>query len=109
MSIINIDIYSSEYKRMIFKPSVSFSGMTVSVYPGDFEYDGHIYHLDEQVNIDIPEITEDSYVKIYFVEDISTKELLVVTDFLTLSNFGDEWIPDPAQHKILFKFVEGTM
>lgn len=109
MPINNIDIYSSEYKRMVFKPSVSFSGRNILVSTGEFEYDGYIYHLDEDVLIELPQIMEDSHIKIYFVEDILTKELFVVTDFSALQNLDNVWEPDLTQHKILFKFIEGTI
>lgn len=106
MPINNIEIFSNSFNQKKFNPDVILDGYVISILPDTFFSDGKEFFLQESVDITIPTVTENSYLKVFFVEELSTGDFTVVVDIIVESDPSSEWVPDRSQHKILHSFID---
>lgn len=103
-----IKTFSNKFAPTKFAPEVTANNRTISILPHSIFFEEKEYAFHDAVDIDVPELTDDVSLKVYFVEDMSNNEIIVVADFIAESS-NSRWLPDPQKHRIIHTIIDGRI
>ena len=81
-----IKTFSNKFAPTKFAPEVTANNRTISILPHSIFFEEKEYAFHDAVDIDVPELTDDVSLKVYFVEDMSNNEIIYYLKRYDFSN-----------------------
>lgn len=108
MAINKMLMHSNRFDPRQFKPEISFNKEDILISSSKFLKDGYEYNLTEDSIINVPKVSENSYIDVWVVMEIASKEVILVVDVVSAMD-PIRWIPDPSTHVKIHNLISGFL
>jgi len=107
MPINTFEIFSNTINKKLFNPEIIFNDRRITIKSSKFIYNEKIYELDENVELEIPSVSNKTHMKIYIVYDVAKEETIAVTDYYEDGELP--WVPIENEYVILHNLIDCTL